>query len=200
MSANAGVRRQQRDILFIQGAGAGTHDEWDSKLVESLRRELGARFAVQYPRMPDEGNPSFEAWVPVLYQELMLLTEGAIIIGHSFGGAVAVKALVSAPRAPRIDALILIAAPFIGPSGWDMEGVDFRDVDASMPPETDVLLYHGEDDDIVPVGHVDRYSGAIPRARVTRLAAMDHQLNNDLSVIARDILSRASSGQGPRGT
>lgn len=30
-----------RQVLFIQGGGAGTHDEWDGKLVESLRRELG---------------------------------------------------------------------------------------------------------------------------------------------------------------
>ena len=25
-----------RQILFIQGGGAGTHDDWDNKLVESL--------------------------------------------------------------------------------------------------------------------------------------------------------------------
>jgi hypothetical protein len=33
------ARTQQ--ILFIQGGGAGAHDEWDDKLVDSLRRELG---------------------------------------------------------------------------------------------------------------------------------------------------------------
>lgn len=40
----AGRRRTtsvSRQILFIQGAGAGTHDEWDDKLVESLRQMLG---------------------------------------------------------------------------------------------------------------------------------------------------------------
>jgi hypothetical protein len=32
-----------RQILFIQGGGAGTHDEWDNKLVESLRQAPFAR-------------------------------------------------------------------------------------------------------------------------------------------------------------
>lgn len=47
-----------QDILFIQGGGAGTYDEWDNKLVDSLRRELGEGFEVRYPRMPDEDDPS----------------------------------------------------------------------------------------------------------------------------------------------
>ncbi|MET0493185.1 MAG: hypothetical protein ABW000_08655 [Actinoplanes sp.] len=32
----AGVRQ----VLFIQGVGAGTHDEWDNHLCDSLRLEL----------------------------------------------------------------------------------------------------------------------------------------------------------------
>jgi hypothetical protein len=48
-----------RQILFIQGGGAGAHDEWDDKLVESLRRELGAGHEVRYPRMPGEGDPAY---------------------------------------------------------------------------------------------------------------------------------------------
>src|SRR5258707_15728966 len=38
-----------RQILFIQGGGAGAHDVWDGKLVESLRRELGGGYEVRYP-------------------------------------------------------------------------------------------------------------------------------------------------------
>jgi hypothetical protein len=30
-----------RQILFVQGGGAGPHDEWDDKLCDSLRRQMG---------------------------------------------------------------------------------------------------------------------------------------------------------------
>lgn len=47
-----------RRILFIQGGGEGTHDEWDDKLVDSLRRELGDGWDILYPRMPGEDDPA----------------------------------------------------------------------------------------------------------------------------------------------
>ncbi|TMF15423.1 MAG: alpha/beta hydrolase, partial [Chloroflexi bacterium] len=38
----------RRQLLFVQGGGAGAHDDWDDKLVESLRRELGSKFEIRY--------------------------------------------------------------------------------------------------------------------------------------------------------
>jgi hypothetical protein len=49
-------------VLFIQGGGEGTHDEWDNKIVDSLKRELGPDYAVRYPRMPNEADPKYAAW------------------------------------------------------------------------------------------------------------------------------------------
>jgi hypothetical protein len=56
-------------VLFIQGGGAGAHDEWDDKLVESLRRELGGGYEVRYPRMPDEGDPNDARWSAAIRRE-----------------------------------------------------------------------------------------------------------------------------------
>jgi hypothetical protein len=36
-----------REILFIQGGGAGAHDEGDDKLFDSLGRELGDGYEVR---------------------------------------------------------------------------------------------------------------------------------------------------------
>jgi hypothetical protein len=41
-----------RQVLFIQGGGAGAHDDWDGELVQSLRWELGNGYEVRYPRWP----------------------------------------------------------------------------------------------------------------------------------------------------
>ena len=61
---------ERRQVLFIQGGGAGTHDEWDDKLVDSLRRGLGDEREVRYPRMPDEDDPSYARWVEAIRREM----------------------------------------------------------------------------------------------------------------------------------
>ena len=50
---------RSRQVLFIQGGGAGAHDDWDDKLVDSLRGALGDGYVVLYPRMPAEDDPGY---------------------------------------------------------------------------------------------------------------------------------------------
>ena len=56
----------KKQVLFIEGGGAGAHDEWDNKLVDSLRRELGPGHDVRHPRMPNEADPSYSTWKTAL--------------------------------------------------------------------------------------------------------------------------------------
>jgi hypothetical protein len=182
-----------RDVLFVQGAGAGVHAEWDVHLVESLRRELGSSYAVHYPRMPDEADPTLAAWRPVLERELAALRPGAVAVGHSAGGTMLIHVLADAAPAAGLAAVVLIAAPFIGDGGWASEELAPRpDLAERLPADASVLLYHGEADAEVPVTHVELYAAAIPRAQVRRLPGRDHQLDNDLSEVARDIRTLVS--------
>ena len=59
----------KRQLLFVQGGGAQVHDEWDSKLVVSLKQELGPDYEVRYPRMPKEDDPDFAAWKTMLQEQ-----------------------------------------------------------------------------------------------------------------------------------
>jgi len=178
------------DVLFIQGAGKAVHAEWDSKLVASLRRELGARYVVRYPQMPNEDDPTLAAWRPVLERELASLGKGAIVVGHSVGGTILINVLAESPPTVALDAIVLIAAPFIGDGGWESEEIQPRaDLAERLPSGVPVFLFHGEDDDEVPIAHVELYARSIPRAQVHRLAGRDHQLNNDLSDVARVLTS-----------
>ena len=181
------------DVLFIQGAGPGVHAEWDVHLVESLRRELGPSYDVRYPRMPDEADPRVERWRPVIEREVAALPPGAVVMGHSAGGTMLLHALADAAPAPALGAIVLIAAPFIGEGGWASAELAPRpDLAARLPATAAVLLYHGEADAEVPVSHVERYAATIPGARVCRLPGRDHQLNDDLSEVARDIRALVS--------
>jgi hypothetical protein len=179
-----------KQVLFIQGAGEGVHDRWDDKLVASLEHELGEDYAVRYPRMPGEDNPSYPAWKAALMGEFNSLYDGAILVGHSVGGVILLHVLAEELSVPRFSGLFVVAAPFIGEGGWQSDDIDDRkDLSKCLPPDVPVYFYHGIDDDEVPTAHVHLYANIIPHAVVRTLRHRDHQLNNDMSDVARDIRS-----------
>jgi predicted alpha/beta hydrolase family esterase len=176
------------DVLFIQGAGSGAHDNWDDRLVVSLREALGDGYEVQYPRMPDESDPKFASWQRAIEKAIGALRSPAILVGHSVGGAVLINTL--AKHGPILDlwAVVLIAAPFLGPGGWEGEDVPpLSTLGGRLPSEVPILLYHGDQDATVPITHLELYANALPHARIRRLAGRDHQLNNDLTEVANDL-------------
>ncbi len=179
-------------MLFIQGGGEGTYDEWDDKLVASLRRELGPGYNVRYPRMLNEEDPSFGAWSAGLEREIAHLDDSAILVGHSIGGTILIHAVTKHPQLLRdITAICLIAAPFVGGGGWPSDDIiPGRDWAAPLAGVT-VYLYQGDADETTPMTHLALYASAIPHAHVRRLSGRDHQLNDDLSEVAQDI-SRVS--------
>jgi predicted alpha/beta hydrolase family esterase len=177
-----------RQILFIQGGGAGAHDEWDDKLVESLRRELGDSHEVRYPRMPDEGDPSYPQWSAAIRREMADLDDGAIVAGHSVGATILINSLAEQPPEKWLGAIMLIAAPFVGEGGWPSDEFELTsDLGARLPQGARVHVFHGLQDETAPPSHADLYALVIPQARVHRLPGRDHQLNNDLSEVAEAV-------------
>ena len=179
---------ETRQVLFIQGGGAGAHDEWDDKLVDSLRRALGDGYAVEYPRMPAEADPSDAAWRPAITRAVETLEDRAVVVGHSIGATLLVHALADDTPEVRLGAIVLVAAPFVGAGGWPAEEFELpADLGARLPAGVPVHLFHGLDDDTAPPAHADLYARAIPQADVQRLPGRDHQLNNDLREVASAI-------------
>jgi predicted alpha/beta hydrolase family esterase len=177
-----------RQVLFIQGGGEGTHDEWDDKLVESLRRELGTGCEIRYPRMPAEDDPSATTWVPAIRQAIAALDDGAVVVGHSVGATILVHALVDEPLGGRLGEIVLLAAPFVGTGGWPGDEFELRsDLGARLPTGVPIHIFHGLDDDTVPPAHADLFAAAIPQAQVPRLPGRDHQLGDDLGDVAKVI-------------
>lgn len=179
-----------RRILFVQGAGKGTHDEWDDKLADSLRHHLAGSDDVRYPRMPGEDDPDPAAWKATVRGELARLSDGDVLVGHSFGAAILLRALVDddPPFVPA--ALILLAAPFYGPGGWtsDATGLPTRAA-GRLPRGMPIRLYHGTRDDTVPFAHFELYRAALPSAEFITVADGTHQFDDDLARVARDIRS-----------
>jgi predicted alpha/beta hydrolase family esterase len=172
-------------LLFIQGGGEGVHDEWDDKLVASLKRELGPDAEVRYPRMPDEDDPKTAEWKAAIWREIAKLDDGAILVGHSIGGTMLVHALAEEAPDRRIGAIVLVSAPFVGEGGWPSDEIEAKpDLGARLPSGVPVHLFHGSKDETAPPSHAELYAKAIPQAEVHRLHGRDHQLNNDLREVA----------------
>ena len=177
-----------KDVLFVQGAGPDVHDRWDDKLAASLERELGDGYVVHYPRMPKEADPKYSSWSASLRRELGKLGDRPILVGHSVGATILLHVLARQRRKPKLDGLFLVAPPFIGEGGWPSDDIEPRtDFSDRLSAGVPVFLYHGREDDVVPLAHARLYAKAIPRAVVRTLARHDHQLNDDLSVVAKDI-------------
>ncbi|MGH8145995.1 MAG: alpha/beta fold hydrolase [Rhodanobacteraceae bacterium] len=180
----------KHQILFIQGGGASVHGDWDVKLVESLRRELGKDYEVLYPRMPNEDEPSYASWKAALERELEVLRDGSIVVGHSVGGTILVKTLSEQSPHRKFGAIFLLAAPFVGTGGWPSDEVRFpANLGAHLPEGVPIHFWQGLDDDTAPPSHVELYARAVPQAHVHRLPGRDHQFNNDLKEVAAAILS-----------
>jgi len=179
-------------VLFIQGGGKDVHDAWDDKLVASLERELGPDYLIRYPRMPDEADPHAGTWKKAIAQHVRELGDETILVAHSVGAAILLAYLGAMPEASQRGTVFLINPPFISPvvgdGGWPAgELPPTKSLAAALSDGAGLHLYFGTADQTVPPAHADLFAKTFPRANVRRLRGRDHQLDGDLSEVARDI-------------
>ena len=141
--------------------------------------------------MPDEDNASYELWKQQIENELAAMQGQIILIGHSVGGSIVVKCMSEIEVTKPVVGIFLIAAPFWGGDGWRYEGYEKlalpKEIAARLPKDTAIFLYHCRDDEIAPFDHLALYAQVLPQATVRPLDEGGHQLNNDLSEVAKDI-------------
>jgi uncharacterized protein len=181
-----------KHVLFIQGAGEGAHHE-DKKLADNLRQTLGSDYDVRYPVMPDEDNAPYDQWKQQVETELAGMSGPVHLVGHSVGASILAKCLTEIDVDHPVAGIFLISTPFWGGDGWQYEGyqqlelpIDFA---ARLPQDAPVFLYHCQDDAIVPFRHLALYARILPKATVRAFERGGHQLNNDLTVLAEDIIN-----------
>jgi predicted alpha/beta hydrolase family esterase len=180
-----------KKVLLIHGGGGGAAKE-DAQLASNLRKALGDAYQVDYPNLPNEEEPDYRVWKTLILKKVAELG-GAILVGHSIGASVLIRILSDEMPKQQIDGLFLVAAPFWHDDDfWHWDEVELpADVSSRVPRDLPVFFYHGEADEVVPVAHVEMYAKALPRARIRRLPGRNHQLDDDMSEVARDIQALA---------
>lgn len=182
-------KKVKKNILFVQGGGNGGY-EADAKLVASLKAALGPAYDVHYPQIQtDESMPDF-GWLKQIGEEISDIQGEVILVAHSLGASLLLKCLSENEVKKPIGGIFLISTPFWrGNEEW-VRGLKLqKDFAEKLPKNVPLFLYHSKDDDEVPYHHLQLYSQKLPHANVRTISNGGHQLNNDLSLIAKDIKS-----------
>ena len=176
-------------ILFIQGGGGEEDYAADAKLVESLQKVLGEAYVVHYPPLPNESSPDFGRKKQI-DKEISLMKGEVILVGHSLGASMLLKYLSESRIQKKIAGVFLISTPFwSGDEDWKQDLKLHKDFAKKLPKNVPIYLYHSKDDEEVPFDHLGLYSKNLPQATVREIANGGHQLNNDLTIVAKDIKS-----------
>lgn len=184
----------KKQVLFIQGAGEGAYEE-DEELAKSLRDRLGTEYNVLYPKMPNDGDSEYEPLKAWLSSELAALDDKVILVGHSAGGSVLVKYLSEEDVEQPIAGIFLIAAPYFGAEGWQVDDGALREGFATrLSKVAPIFFYHSRDDEVVPFEHLALYAKKLPQATIRKFDGGGHQFGNDLSEVAEDIKSLQDTG------
>ncbi len=172
-------------MLFIHGGGEGAYEE-DRKLAANLGDKLGAAYDVWCPEMPDEESP--EAWKARISKELAAMDGEVILVGHSLGALFLLKYLSEQEVEKSVTGLFLVATPYVGTGGWEVEEhVLPEDFASKLPGGIPIFLYHSRDDEVVPFAHLALYEAKLPEVNVREFDGRGHQFDDDLSEVARDI-------------
>jgi uncharacterized protein len=94
------------------------------------------------------------------------------------------------PINKNIKGIFLVATPFwSGNEDWK-QGLKLKENFAkNLPDQIPIYLYHSKDDEVVPFSDLDQYKQKIPKATFREIKKGGHKINDDLSVVAKDIES-----------
>jgi predicted alpha/beta hydrolase family esterase len=142
---------------------------------DTITDDLGDKFEVLVPRMPNGTNAKYNEWKIWFEQIIPLLKNDVILIGHSLGGIFLAKYLSQNLLAKKVKAVILISAPY---KELDSEEIG----DFSLPKSLSklnkqiktIILIQSEDDIVVPASHVYLYKKQFPEANLIMFKSNGH--------------------------
>lgn len=176
------------EILFIHSAGPQGQYEGSDFLISYIRKALGRNYSIHSPIMPHTENPHYEEWKEKLKTEFNSLGDELILIGHSLGGSVLLKYLSESSQSKHMHGLFLVAAPYWGKQGWDVnEFVLQNDFASQLNDISNIHLYHSKDDEVVDASHIRYYSQQFPRATVHEVNHRGHLFSKGIPELIIDI-------------
>lgn len=177
-----------RQIIFIQGGGGKADYDLDALLVDSLQDNLGKDYEIRYPLLSDDDSSPDFGRLTQIDKEVSSLNSPIILIGHSLGASMLLKYISEKEIKNDVIGVFLLATPFWeGDEDWKQGLILKENFIESLPKSTPMFFYHSKDDNEIPFSHIYEYQKRIKQASYREIEKGGHQLNNDLSIVAKDI-------------
>ena len=142
---------------------------------ERLQEDLGSNYDVLLPRMPNGTNARYSEWKLWFDNLTSIVTDGCILVGHSLGGIFLAKYLSENRFPSKIEATILIAAPYDDESEEDLGDFKLDTVSEQFSSQAGkVTLFFGNDDPVIAATEIEKYKHDLPTADFHIVSAPDH--------------------------
>ena len=145
---------------------------------DNLQKDLGKKFGVIYPQMPNKLNANYIEWKIWFEKILNLLEDNLILIGHSLGGIFLAKYLSEDDISKKIKAVILVSAPFDEKGSFKLSKLVLN-----LNNYKKIFLIHSKDDQVVSYGEVKKYKKILTKAKVITFEDRGHFNQEEFSEI-----------------
>lgn len=143
-------------IVLIHGFKASSKTNFFPWLMDELKKQ---GHEVICPDLPNPEAPDSEEWVKALLDEVGPIDDETIVLGHSLGGATALRFLEASEMYSTPRACILVSAPWMIKSeqlrGFFLSELDF---DVLMWKAFKFVIIHSKDDPTIPFDHAQKYA------------------------------------------
>ncbi|AZQ68004.1 hypothetical protein EF888_13195 [Silicimonas algicola] len=157
-------------ILFLHGANVDADYLTPSNY--PLLRRLASLAPVEAPLIQGD-------WLDAFDGLLTSLGPDDAIVGHSHGGAMALKWIAERAPGKALSSFVGCAMPVWGQPDWDMSEFCLpADTEGAFDALGRVTILQAQDDQIVDPAHADLYGARIAGARVRHLRKGGHDLDD----------------------
>ena len=171
-------------IVLIHGFKASSHSNFFPWLTDELKKQ---GHEVVCPDMPGAEDPDSEEWVKFLLDEVGPIDDETIVLGHSLGGATALRFLEAAEVYSTPKACILVSTP------WMIKSEQFRgfflselDFEVLMWKASKFAVVHSKDDPTIPFNHATKYADLL-HAQLVEADGCGHFLGEKYPIILSTI-------------
>jgi uncharacterized protein len=179
-------------VILVHGYNASPEENFYPWLSKELRDK---GFEVIVPRLSLIKGEELDLprVIEEMEQQVGLLTNNDIVLGHSLGGLIILQYLEAVEMEGAPHSVILVASPWKVKS-WEMRRlfIDELDADVLMWKSRDYIVVHSKDDSLVPFDHAEKLAKVL-KAKLIATEGDDHYMKEEYPVFLDTVIESANT-------